>query len=71
VGTQRMEGIPGFGIDRVAAAVGNDPEVLRLENLDTDVLPSQEALRVTREAVGRPRPTAGCRSPARRTCGRP
>jgi aspartate/methionine/tyrosine aminotransferase len=48
-----MEGIPGFGIDRVAAAVGNDPEVLRLENLDTDVLPSQEALRVTREAVGR------------------
>jgi aspartate/methionine/tyrosine aminotransferase len=52
MGTQRMAGIPGFGIDRVAAAVGNDPEVLRLENLDTDVLPSQEALRVTREAVG-------------------
>jgi aspartate/methionine/tyrosine aminotransferase len=47
-----MEGIPGFGIDRVAAAVGNDPEVLRLENLDTDVSPLQEALRVTREAVG-------------------
>ena len=52
MGTQRMEGIPGFGIDRVAAAVGNDPEVLRLENLDTDVVPPQEALRVTREAVG-------------------
>jgi aspartate/methionine/tyrosine aminotransferase len=52
MGTQRMAGIPGFGIDRVAAAVGNDPEVLRLENLDTDVLPSQEAQRATREAVG-------------------
>src|SRR5215207_8541585 len=52
MGTQRMAGIPGFGIDRVAAAVGNDPEVLRLENLDTDVVPPQEALRATREAVG-------------------
>jgi len=52
MGTQRMAGIPGFGIDRVAAAVGEDPEVLRLENLDTDLLPSEEALRATREAVG-------------------
>jgi hypothetical protein len=52
MGTQRMAGIPGFGIDRVAAAVGSDPEVLRLENLDTDLLPPQEALRATREAVG-------------------
>jgi hypothetical protein len=49
---ERMAGIPGFGIDRVAAAVGSDPEVLRLENLDTDLLPAQEALRATREAVG-------------------
>jgi aspartate/methionine/tyrosine aminotransferase len=47
-----MAGIPGFGIDRVAAAVGDNPEVLRLENLDTDLLPPEEALRVTREAVG-------------------
>jgi len=52
MGTQRMAGIPGFGIDRVAAAVGEDPEVLRLENLDTDVSPSEEALEATREAVG-------------------
>ena len=52
MGTQRMAGIPGFGIDRVAAAVGEDPEVLRLENLDTDLSPSEEALRATREAVG-------------------
>jgi aspartate/methionine/tyrosine aminotransferase len=47
-----MAGIPGFGIDRTVAAVGDDPEVLRLENLDTDVLPPAEALRATREAVG-------------------
>ena len=50
--TKRMTEIPGFGIDRVAAAVGEDPEVLRLENLDTDVLPAEAALRATREAVG-------------------
>lgn len=52
MGTRRMAGIPGFGIDRVAAIVGDDPEVLRLENLDTDLLPSEDALRATREAVG-------------------
>jgi aspartate/methionine/tyrosine aminotransferase len=46
-----MAGIPGFGIDRVAATVGEDPEVLRMENLDTDLLPPEEALRATREAV--------------------
>jgi aspartate/methionine/tyrosine aminotransferase len=52
MGTERMAGIPGFGIDRVAAAVGRDPAALRLENLDTDLLPPEEALRATREAVG-------------------
>jgi N-succinyldiaminopimelate aminotransferase len=52
MGTKRMEAIPGFGIDRVAAAVGEDPEVLRLENLDTDLVPPEDALRATREAVG-------------------
>jgi aspartate/methionine/tyrosine aminotransferase len=53
MGTRRMEAIPGFGIDRVAAAVGEDPDVLRLENLDTDLIPPEAALRATREAVGR------------------
>ncbi|HYZ11587.1 MAG TPA: pyridoxal phosphate-dependent aminotransferase [Actinomycetota bacterium] len=48
----RMLGIPGFGIDRVAAAVGDDPNVLRLENLDTDLAPPESGLRATREAVG-------------------
>jgi aspartate/methionine/tyrosine aminotransferase len=52
VRTRRMKGIPGFGIDRVAAAVGEDPDVLRLENLDTDLPPPEDALRATREAVG-------------------
>lgn len=50
--TGRMREIPGFGIDRVAAAVGEDPDVLRLENLDTDLVPPASALRATREAVG-------------------
>jgi aspartate/methionine/tyrosine aminotransferase len=52
MGTQRMAGIPGFGIDRVAAVVGDDPDVLRLENLDTDLPPPEDAIRATREAVG-------------------
>jgi aspartate/methionine/tyrosine aminotransferase len=50
--SRRMTAIPGFGIDRVAASVGEDPDVLRLENLDTDLLPAEGALRATREAVG-------------------
>jgi N-succinyldiaminopimelate aminotransferase len=50
---RRLEGIPGLGIDRVAAAAGVDPEVLRLENLDTDVPPHPEAVEATRAAVGR------------------
>jgi aspartate/methionine/tyrosine aminotransferase len=54
MGTERMRAIPGFGIDRVAAAVGRHPEVLRLENLDTDLVPHDTALRATREAVDRP-----------------
>jgi aspartate/methionine/tyrosine aminotransferase len=51
MGTRRMAGIPGFGIDRVATAVGEDPAVLRLENLDTDLRPAEAALRATQAAV--------------------
>ena len=50
---RRLEGIPGFGIDRVAEAAGSDPEVLRLENYDTDIPPHPDAVAVTRAAVGR------------------
>jgi N-succinyldiaminopimelate aminotransferase len=40
----RLEHIPGFNIDRVAAAAGDDPDVLRMDNLDTDIPPSEEAM---------------------------
>lgn len=49
---RRLDEIPGFNIDRVAAAAGDDPEVLRLENLDTDVPPPAAALEATRAAIG-------------------
>jgi aspartate/methionine/tyrosine aminotransferase len=52
VSVRRLDEIPGFNIDRVAAAAGDDPEVLRLENLDTDVPPPPEAVEATRAAVG-------------------
>jgi aspartate/methionine/tyrosine aminotransferase len=50
----RLAEIPGFNIDRVAAAAGDDPEVLRLENLDTDIPPPEEAMEATRQAIGTP-----------------
>ena len=49
---KRFESIPGFNIDRVAAAAGDDPDVLRLENLDTDLPPPASAIEATRAAVG-------------------
>ncbi len=48
----RLDDIPGFNIDRVAAAAGDDPDVLRLENLDTDIPPPAEAIEATRAAIG-------------------
>ncbi len=50
--SKRLEGIVGFSIDKVADAAGSDPEVLRLENLDTDVPPPVAAIEATRAAVG-------------------
>jgi aspartate/methionine/tyrosine aminotransferase len=52
VSVRRLEHIPGFNIDRVAAAAGNDPEILRMENLDTDIAPPAEAMEATRAAIG-------------------
>jgi aspartate/methionine/tyrosine aminotransferase len=49
---RRLDDIPGFNIDRVAAAAGDDPDVLRLENLDTDIPPPAEAIEATRQALG-------------------
>jgi aspartate/methionine/tyrosine aminotransferase len=50
----RLAQIPGFNIDKVAAAAGEDPDVLRLENLDTDIPPPEEAMEATRRAIGTP-----------------
>lgn len=49
---RRLEHIPGFNIDRVAAAAGDDPDVLRMENLDTDIPPPAAAVEATRAAIG-------------------
>jgi aspartate/methionine/tyrosine aminotransferase len=49
----RKKNITGFSIDMVASRAGNDPDVLRLENLDTDLPPPEAAVVATRLAVGR------------------
>jgi aspartate/methionine/tyrosine aminotransferase len=55
VAAKRLDHIPGFNIDRVAAAAGDDPEVLRLENLDTDIPPPRQAVEATHAALDDPR----------------
>jgi aspartate/methionine/tyrosine aminotransferase len=52
VSVRRLDEIPGFHIDRVAAAAGDDPEILRMENLDVDIAPPEAALEATRAAIG-------------------
>jgi aspartate/methionine/tyrosine aminotransferase len=49
---RRLDAVPGFGIDKVAAAAGEDPDVLRLENLDTDLPPPPGVIEATRDAIG-------------------
>ncbi len=44
--------IPGFSIDKVAAAAGTDPKVLRMENLDTDLSPPHAAIEATKAVLG-------------------
>lgn len=51
----RLQNVPGFDIDDVAREAGDDPEVLRLENLDTNLMSEylpDEVISATREAVG-------------------
>lgn len=48
---RRLDSIPGFNIDRVAAAAGDDSDVLRMENLDTDLRPPLEAVEATKAAI--------------------
>lgn len=54
MGVSRLDQIPGFNIDRVAAAAGDDPDVLRMENLDTDLAPPEGVAEATRAAIGTP-----------------
>ncbi|HEX9891164.1 MAG TPA: pyridoxal phosphate-dependent aminotransferase, partial [Actinomycetota bacterium] len=50
---RRLADIPGFNIDKVAAAAGDDPDVLRMENLDTDIDVPAGVKEATKEAVDR------------------
>jgi aspartate/methionine/tyrosine aminotransferase len=49
---RRLAYLPDLGVDAAARAAGADPEVLRLENLDTDVPPPAAVLEATRASVG-------------------
>ncbi len=51
----RLAHVPGIGVERMgsAADAAHDPEMLRLENLDTDIMPPAVALQATKEAIGR------------------
>ena len=50
----RLQHIAGIGVDRMGARADADRsrDYLRLENLDTDIPPDEEAIARTREAVG-------------------
>lgn len=49
----RLQGVPGIGVDRMgdAADAAADPELLRLENLDTDLRPLAAAVEATHVAI--------------------
>ena len=59
----RLRDIPGFNIDRVAAAAGDDPDVLRMENLDTDIAPPAAPSPRLASLSARTTRTAGSPSP--------
>lgn len=50
----RLAQVPGIGVDRMGNKADDalDPEILRLENLDTDIPPPAIAIETTRNAVG-------------------
>lgn len=51
---KRLENVPGIGVERMgsAADAACDPEIVRLENLDTDIPPPSIAIEVTRKGIG-------------------
>jgi hypothetical protein len=58
VSVRRLDHITGFKIDRVAAAAGDNPDVLRMENLDTDIPPPRTLWTRPGRRSERTRPTA-------------
>ncbi|MBY4727971.1 MULTISPECIES: pyridoxal phosphate-dependent aminotransferase [Burkholderia] len=51
---ERLQHIAGIGVDRMGSIADHaDVDLLRLENLDTDIPPTAEALAFTREAIER------------------
>uniref|UniRef100_UPI003F491D20 pyridoxal phosphate-dependent aminotransferase n=1 Tax=Nonomuraea sp. CA-252377 TaxID=3240003 RepID=UPI003F491D20 len=48
---RRFKSVQPIGLDQVAAAAGDDPDVLRLENLDTDLAPPDVAVLATVKAL--------------------
>jgi aspartate/methionine/tyrosine aminotransferase len=53
VPVSRLRDIPGIGVDQVgdAADAASDPDLLRMENLDTDLPPPAVAVEATRRAI--------------------
>jgi aspartate/methionine/tyrosine aminotransferase len=49
----RLQDIPAIGVDRMgdAADAAHDPDILRLENLDTDLAPPQAAILASHQAL--------------------
>ena len=49
----RLRDVPGIGVDRMgnAADQAHDPEILRLENMDTDLPPPRAAILATHQAI--------------------
>jgi aspartate/methionine/tyrosine aminotransferase len=52
---ERLMYIPGIGVDKVGnkADALQDADILRLENLDTDIEPLARAIQVTKESIGK------------------
>ena len=53
VRVSRLAQVPGIGVDRTgnAADAAHDPEILRLENLDTDIPPPKIAIETTKNGI--------------------
>jgi aspartate/methionine/tyrosine aminotransferase len=49
---RRLAALPELGVDAAARAAGEDPDVLRLENLDTDIPPPAAVLEQTHASIG-------------------